>query len=186
MGESLIDEFLTGDSKEFRDLANNQALLVGFLTLTKGIDDLPGMVTRFYEKPRSLYQVTSSGHSIDELMAILTDFFGSPAKAPGTGLPVDLRFDPTVKFLGGIRKDQALFLKKIKTGAFFGALWPWQRDTDKIEVLLGFCSASMRSEDYRQLETLVHKFLSKKKIETVSGVGGADPRDQPAFVSSDV
>jgi hypothetical protein len=172
MGESLIDEFLSGDSKEVRDLANNEALLVGFLTLTKGVDDLPGTATRFYEEPRSLYQVTSSGHSIDELMAILSDFFGVPAKPPGKALPVNLRFDPTVKFLGGIRKDQALFLKNIDTGAFYGALWPWQRDADKIEILLGFCSASMRSDDYRQLETLVHKFLSKKKIETISGVGG--------------
>jgi hypothetical protein len=77
-----------------------------------------------------------------------------------------------VKYLGGIRKDQALFLKKLKTGAFYGALWPWKRDTDKIEVLLGFCSSSMSDSDYSQLTTLVQKFLSQKKIETISGVGG--------------
>ena len=114
MGEPLIEEFLTGDSKEIHDLASNQAALVGFLTLAKGIDDLPDMTSRFYEESRSLYQVTSSGRSVDELMEILCDFFGSPAKAPGKNLPVTLRFDATVKFLGGIRKDQALFLKKIK------------------------------------------------------------------------
>ena len=172
MGVPLIEELLTGDSKEIRDIANNEAVLVGFLTLAKGVDDLPDMSTRFYEEPRSLYQVTSIGRPIDELVEVLSTFFGKPAKVPGKSLPVSLRFDPTVKYLGGIRKDQALFLKKLKTGAFYGALWPWQQDAGKIEVLLGFCSPSMSDEDYQQLGTLVQKFLSKKKIETVTDVGG--------------
>ncbi|MBC2710406.1 MAG: DUF1566 domain-containing protein, partial [Desulfosarcina sp.] len=172
MGVSLIEEFLTGDSKAIRDLANNEAALVGFLTLAKGIDDLPDISIRFYEESRSLYQVTSSEHSIDELVEILSEFFGVPAKAPGKSLPGALRFDPTVRYMGGIRKDQTLFLKKLKTGAFYGALWPWQRDAAKIEVHLGFCSSSMSDEDYNQLETLVQKFLNKKKIETISDVGG--------------
>lgn len=172
MGVPLIEEFLTGDSKELRDIANNEAALVGFLTLAKGIDDLPDISVRFYEESRSLYQVTSSGRSVDELVAMMADFFGAPAKAPGKNLPVSLRFDPTVKYLGGIRKDQALFLNKLKTGAFYAALWPWQRDAGKIEVLLGFCSTSMSDSDYNRLETLVQKFLSKKKIETISDVGG--------------
>ncbi|MCB2144887.1 MAG: DUF1566 domain-containing protein [Deltaproteobacteria bacterium] len=172
MGVPLIEEMLTGDSKEIRDIATNEAVLVGFLTLAKGVDDLPDMSIRFYEEPRSLYQVTSKGHSLEELVEILSSFFGKPAKAPGKGLPVSLRFDPTVKHLGGIRKDQALFLKKLKTGSFYGALWPWRQDPGKIEVLLGFCSSSMSEEDYNQLATLVQKFLSKKKIETISDVGG--------------
>ena len=103
---------------------------------------------------------------------MLSEFFGAPAKAPGKNLPVSLRFDPTLKYLGGIRKDQALFLKKLKTGTFYGALWPWQRDSDKIEIHLGFHSASMSNPDKDQLGNLVKKFLSQKKIETVSGVGG--------------
>ena len=172
MGVPLIEELLTGDSNEIRDIANNEAVLVGFLTLAKGVDDLPDMSTRFYEEPRSLYQVTSTGRPIDELVEVLSSFFGKPAKVPGKGLPVSLRFEPTVKYLGGIRKDQALFLKKLKTGAFYGALWPWKQDSGKIEVLLGFCSPSMSDKDYKQLGTLVQKFLSKKKIETITDVGG--------------
>jgi hypothetical protein len=129
MGVPLIEELLSGDSEEIRDIATNEAVLVGFLTLAKGVDDLPDMNTRFYEESRSLYQVTSTGHTVDELVEIARPrFFGKPAKAPGKSLPVSLRFDPTVKHLGGIRKDQALFLKKLKTGAFYGALWPWQQD----------------------------------------------------------
>lgn len=172
MSVRLIEEFLTGDSKEIRDLASNEALLVGFLTLARGIDELEDINTRFYEESRCLYQVTSSGHSISKLAAILSDFFGKPAKAPGKSLPVTLRFDPVVKHLGGIRKDQALFLKKIKTGVFYGALWPWQQDPTKIEVLLGFFSTAISPEDYRCLGALIQKFLSKKKIASISEVGG--------------
>ena len=172
MGEPLIDEFLAGDSKEIRELAKNEAVLVGFLTLAKGIDDLPEITNRFYEEPRSLYQATAIGCTIDELMKKLAEFFGAEVKSPGHNLPVNLRFDPVVKFLRGIRKDQVLYLNKLKTGTFYGALWPWQREPEKIEVLLGFCSTSMSEEDTNRMETLVQKFLSKKKLETVSGVGG--------------
>jgi hypothetical protein len=172
MSLALIEEFLAGDCKEFRDIASNQAVLDDFLALVKRIDDLPDMNSRFYEKPRSLYQVTAKGHTVDDLAAILMGFFGKPAKASGKSLPVALRFDPTIKFLGGIRKDQAFFLKKLKTGAFYGALWPWQRDREKIEVLLGFCAPGLNAEGYSQLDSLVQKYLSRKKIETVSGVGG--------------
>ena len=168
----LIEELLTGDSKEIRDIANNEAILIGFLTLAKGIDDLQDISMRFYEESRSLYQATSSGRGMDELVGILAEFFGKPAKASGKNLPVALRFDPAVKYLGGIRKDQAFFLKKIKTGVYYGALWPWQRDPDKTEIHLGFCSPGMSDADYSQLGILVKKFLSKKKIEAVSDIGG--------------
>lgn len=172
MGVPLIEEFLAGNSKAIRDIANNEAVLIGFLTLAKGIDDLPNMNLRFYEESQSLYRVTSSGHSIDDLTVIMSSFFGTPAKAPGKSLPVALRFDPTVKALGGIRKEQVLFLKKLKTGTFFGALWPWQRDPKKIEVHLGYCSSIISDADYRALGDLFKKFLSRKKIETMSEVGG--------------
>ena len=172
MGLPLIEEMLSGESKELRDLVRNEPILVGFLTLTREIDDLPDLEIRFYQDSRSLYQVTAIGHAVSDLMACMTGFFGKPAKAPGKNLPVTLRFEPCVKHLGGIRKEQALFLKKLKTGTFYGALWPWQRDPQKTEVHLGYSSPTMPKDDYHRLGDLVKKFLSKKKIESVSGVGG--------------
>jgi hypothetical protein len=172
MGLPLIEEFLCGESAEIRDLTTHEAALVGFLTLAKQIDDLPDVRSRFYEQVRSLYQVTASGQPMGALMDLLSDYFGPPAKAPGRPVPATLRFVPTVKHLGGIRKDQALFLKKTKTGAFYGALWPWQHDVGKIEIHLGFCSPGMHPSEYSRLETLVNKFLAQKKMEAVSSVGG--------------
>ena len=172
MGSTLIEELLTGDSKQIRDLVNNEAALVGFLTLVKQIDDMPDMEKRFYEDSRSLYQATAVGLSMADLAAILNEFFGDPAKAAGKGLPVSLRFEPTVKHLGGIRKDQTLFLKKLKSGSFYGALFPWQRDPQNIEIHLGFCSPGISGTDVDTLGTLVSRFLSQKKMETISDVGG--------------
>ena len=169
---SLIEELLTGDSKEIQDIVNNEAILVGFLTLAKGIDDLPDVSSRFYEDSRSLYQVTAAGRSIDELIGIVAEFFGRPAKDAGKSLPVSLRFNPAVKYLGGIRKEQVFFEKKLKTGSYYGALWPWQRDTTRIEIHLGYCAPDMSNADYNQFGLLVKKFLSKKKLEAVSDIGG--------------
>ncbi|PIE67880.1 MAG: hypothetical protein CSA23_01790 [Deltaproteobacteria bacterium] len=172
MGIPVIEEFLGGDSKEIKDLASNEAVLIGFLTMVKGIDDQPDMDIRFYEESRSLYQATSSGASIDDLMTLLADFFGAPVKPPGKGLPVSLRFEPALDYLGGVRKDQAFFLKKMKTGAFYGALWPWQREAGKIDIHLGYHSDSMSDADYGRMEQMVHRFLNKKKIASISDVGG--------------
>ena len=172
MALPLIEKLLAGGSEELQDIAKNEAILVGFLTLAKRIDDLPDIGTRFYEDSISLYQVISSGRDIDELVNLMAEFFGEPAKAQGDKLPTNLRFDPCVKVLKGIRKDQVFFQKKIKTGSYYGALWPWERDPDEIVIHLGYCSPSMSEADYNRFCTLVKKFLSKQKIEEVSAVGG--------------
>ncbi|BBO84745.1 hypothetical protein DSCO28_53110 [Desulfosarcina ovata subsp. sediminis] len=172
MSAPLIEEFLTGDNEDIRDLANNEAVLVGFLTLLTELDGLPDLETRFYETSRSLYQVTATGHSMDSLNSCLSAFFGKPQKSAGKRIPVGLRFDPVVKHLGGIRKDQALFLKKLKRGSFYGALWPWQQEREKIEIHLGFHSSGMDAGDYARMGSMVQKFIGQRKIETVAGVGG--------------
>jgi hypothetical protein len=179
----LIEKSLTGDSKEIRDIASNEPILIGFLTLAKEINELQSIDTRFYEESRSLYQVTAVEHPLGDLVTILSMFFGKPAKATGKKLPISLRFDPAVKHLGGLREDQVLFLKKLKTGTFYGTLWPWQREPEKIEIHLGFCSPSMSKVDYNKLGTLVNKFLSKKKIEALSGMRGQiDGINLPSFL----
>ncbi len=172
MISSLIENLLNSESEELKDIAKNEAIFVGFLTLIKRVDDLPDTNSRFYEDSPSLYQVTAMGRGIDELSGIMAEFFGEPAKPPGEKLPANLRFDPCVKYLNGIRKDQTFFLKKIDTGSYYGALWPWQRERDKIEIHLGYYSQNMRDAECSQLGVLVKKFLSKQKLEEVSGVGG--------------
>ena len=140
MDQQLVAEFLTSDSDEIADLKANLKILEGFIELVQDIDGLPGNKKRFYEESRSLYQTTVLKRGITDLENLLSKFFGEPVKPAGKSLPRKFRKSSVVKYLGGIEKDQSLFLIEIKTGQFYGALWPWRRNKSKIEIHLGFCS----------------------------------------------
>ncbi len=173
MIEQLVDQILTSQSKEIDDLKTHIKTLKGFLELIQKIDGLKNINKRFYEESRSLYQVTAVGHSIEALERLLSEFFGPPVKPAGKSTPRKLRKQSTVVYLGGIQKDQSLFIKKLKTGEFYGALWPWQRNKKKIEIHLGYCSDWMTDSDYAQLETLVKKTISRRTFQQMeAGVGG--------------
>lgn len=173
MTDKLIDDILTNDSDEIADLLSNRPLLEAFIDLAKKLDGIPEISKRFYEESRSLFQATSTGVPINELEAILSDFFGPPVKPVDKPLPRKLRKNSTVKYLGGIEKDQSLFILPLKSGEFYGALWPWRRNKAKVEIHLGYCSDWMIDEDYFQLESLIKKSVSKNAFESMdTGVGG--------------
>lgn len=172
MTQQLASQILTSDSDEIADLKANLETLEGFIDLAREIDGLPNTKSRFFEESRSLYQVTAT-QTIDKLEALLSKFFGPPVKPSGKPLPRKLRKDSVVKYLGGIQKDQSLFIISLKTGQFYGALWPWRRNKSKIEIHLGYCSDWMSDEDYEQLETLVKQSISRSTFEQMdAGIGG--------------
>ncbi len=173
MDQQLVDEILTSDSDEISDIKANLDTLAGFIDLVREIDALPDINTRFYEDSRSLYQTTSVGREIGQLEKILSKFFGAPVKPADKALPRKLRKSSVVKSLGGIQKDQSLFTLDLKTGQFYGALWPWRRNKSKIEIHLGFCSDWMTDEDYEQLERFVHQSVSKGAFAQMdANIGG--------------
>ena len=172
MTQQLAAQILTSDSDEIADLKANLDTLEGFIGLARDIDNLPDTKSRFFEESRSLYQVTAMDN-IDKLEARLSKFFGPPVKPSGKPLPRKLRKDSVVKYLGGIQKDQSLFIISLKTGQFYGALWPWRRNKSKIEIHLGYCSDWMSDDDYEQLETLVKQTISRSTFEQMdAGIGG--------------
>lgn len=172
MTQRLASQILTSDSDEIADLKANLETLEGFIDLARKIDGLPNTKSRFFEESRSLYQITAT-LTIDKLEALLTEFFGPPVKPSGKPLPRKLRKDSVVKYLGGIQKDQSLFIISLKTGQFYGALWPWRRNKSKIEIHLGYCSDWMGDDDYEQLETLVKQSISRSTFEQMdAGIGG--------------
>jgi hypothetical protein len=173
MDRKFVDDILTGNSKELKELKAKLPLLEDFIQFARELDELPDISKRFYEDSRSLFQATSSNRSMFELEKLLSRFFGPPAKPSGKPLPRKLRKNPVVKSLGGVETDQSLFLLPLKTGAFYGALWPWQRKKGHIEIHLGYCSDLMMDEDYQQLETLVKRSLSHTAFQRMdTGVGG--------------
>ena len=174
MDQQLVAKFLTGDSDEIADLKSNLKLLDGFIEVVQDVDSLPDNKKRFYEESRSIYQTTAVRRDIADLEKLLAKFFGPPVKPAGKALPRKLRKSSVVKYLGGIEKDQSLFIVELKTGQFYGALWPWRRNKTNIEIHLGYCSDWMSDEDYQQLEQLVHQCLSHQAFEQMeTGIGGA-------------
>jgi hypothetical protein len=116
---------------------------------------------------------TCTDLKIEDLEALMTKFFGPPVKPAGKQLPRKLRKNSSVKYLGGVENDQSLFLLPLKTGEFYGALWPWRRNKAKIEIHMGYCSDWIVDDHYHQLETLVKRCLSQGVMQQVSsGVGG--------------
>lgn len=173
MDQQLVDQTLTGDSDEIADLKLNISILEGFIELARQLEILPDTNKRFYEESRSLYQATCTGRSISDLEALLSKFFGPPVKPAGKALPRKLRKNASVKYLGGIEKDQSLFLLPLNTGEFYGALWPWRRNKAKIEIHMGYCSDWMSDAHYQQLDTLVKRSLSHSAFQHMDAqVGG--------------
>jgi len=173
MDQQLVAEVLTSDSDEIADLKANLDLLDGFINLIREIDTLPDINKRFYEESRSLYQTTAVKRNIADLEKILSEFFGPAVKPADKALPRKLRKSSVVKYLGGIQKDQSLFTIELKTGQFYGALWPWRRNKSKIEIHLGYCSDWMSDEDYFQLESLVKQTISHGAFENMNAdIGG--------------
>lgn len=173
MDSKAASQFLTSDSDEIAELKANLNLVEGFIGIAREINALQDINKRFYEESRSLFQVTVVGRDIESLESILSKFFGLPVKPAGKSLPRKMQKSSTVKYLGGLQKDQSLFLLNLKTGQFYGALWPWRRNTSKIEVHLGYCSDWMTDDDYQQLKNLVAHEVSHDTFTQVGAdIGG--------------
>ncbi len=173
MDPKLATEFLTSGSDEIAELKANLNLLEGFIGIAREINSLPDTNRRFYEESRSLFQITAVGRDIKSLESILSKFFGLPVKPAGKALPRKLRKNSAVKYLGGLQNDQSLFLLNLKTGQFYGTLWPWRRNKSKIEVHLGYCSDWMTDQDYQQLENLVkHEVNHSAFTQMGADIGG--------------
>jgi hypothetical protein len=173
MDQQIAAKFLTSDSDEIAEIKANIELLERFVDLIQEIEGLPDNHKRFYEESRSIYQATTTKHDIADLEKLLSKFFNSPVKPAGKPLPRKLRKSSVATYLGGVEKDQSLFITELKTGQFYGALWPWRRNKKKIEVHLGYCSDWMTDEDYQQLENLIHQCISDHVFDQMdTGIGG--------------
>ena len=108
-----------------------------------------------YDITRSLYQAVSKGRDMNTLGKKLEGFFGPPVKSAGQPTSLKMRFNPAIKYLRGVRDEQALYTKKTKNGFFYGALWPWYKKTENVTVHLGYCSNKMSGKDFTNFQKLV-------------------------------
>ena len=108
-----------------------------------------------YDVTRSFYQAVSKGRDMQTLSKELERFFGPPLKPAGQPVPLKMRFNPSIKYLRGIRDQQSLYTKKAKNGFYYGALWPWYKKQENITVHLGYCSNKISGKDHANFQKLV-------------------------------
>lgn len=164
MADSVAATEKKSNSKELTELKATLDIIRDFLTLVELLDALPNLQRTPYNVTRSLYQAVSQGRDIQSIGKQLEGFFGPPKKPAGKALPVKLRFNPTLKYLNGIREEQALYLRRTRNGFFYGALWPWHQKQGNITVHLGYCSSKMTDKEVESLERLTKNRILNRKV----------------------
>lgn len=160
-------------SRELSDLLISLNVTRDFLTLVELLDALPDIQKTPYNVTRSLYQAVSQDRDIETLGKQLEGFFGPAKKPAGKPMPVKLRFNATLKYLNGIREEQALYLRKAGKGHYYGALWPWHKERGKVTVHLGYCTNKMSNTDVENYQRLIRtKILKNKVFDTLSDRDG--------------
>jgi Protein of unknown function (DUF1566)/Domain of unknown function (DUF4388) len=166
--DSILDILGSGGS-ELETLKENLDQLMGFLALVETVDKLPEMDRRVSEDGLSLYHAVSKEIEITDLQTTLSPFFGEPVKHAKEPLPDELADNLTINYLGGVKKDQVLFLKRIGQGEMYAALFPWQRKANVITVHLGLYNPIMPDEDYERLDNLVTECITQRVSEELEG-----------------
>jgi len=167
MDQDTILNILGSGGSELEALKGNMEQLTGFLELVGMLDNLPDMDRRVSEDGLSLYHAISKEKEMVALETALGAFFGDPIKQAGEPLSADLADNLTIGYLGGVKGDQTLFLKKIGQGEMYGALFPWQRKVNVITVHLGLYNPVMSDDDYEKLENLVTGSITQRVSEEV-------------------
>ena len=129
-----------------------------FLCLAEMFNIQPEVKKHPPQQTRSLYQAVSEGRDIVFLDSMLEAYFGTPKKKAGQRVTKALFDHPAVKYLGGLEKEQVLYLKKTRTGSYYGLLAP-EPQGDKISIHLGFCPHRLSEKNHHKLEKQVQTNL---------------------------
>jgi hypothetical protein len=167
---------LAGNSKDLIHLRQNVEDVFDFLKLIEKIDSIPQVKTRLHEENRSfysLYKVVAEGVSPHQIEKHMIGFFGAPVKRSGEKPSLKLKFHPSLKLMGRILPEQTFFIKKLKKGEFFAAIWPWTRKKGFLTVHMGYFSKTLTDDDFNKLEDVVRAFSHDKLTKEMgSGISG--------------
>ena len=103
-------------------------------TLTKELT----MVVRSAPSSGDYLEAVLSREDLQRCYALLSTVFGPPAKAFDAVTTFDSELRKLVDQLGGIRRDQCLFLKqRSDRSVAYATLWPWASDATRITLKVG-------------------------------------------------
>ncbi|MCF8068002.1 MAG: DUF1566 domain-containing protein [Desulfobacterales bacterium] len=145
-----------------------------FFALIRKLDSHPEVHRVRQDEYRSMYCAASKSRNLDLLDKCLSGFFGEATKPAGKATPLSLRLNPAVKAMGGINKNQALYTRKVSTGMYYAAIWPWTRKPVNLTINLGFYGEGLSEKDYSSLEDIVETKVLKENSEKIpeNGIGG--------------
>ena len=176
MDVNTILKLLSGDSKDILALRKDIQVFSEFLEMVEKIDTLPQIKSRLHEENRnfySLYKVVGEEISPQQIEKFLLGFFGPPVKRSGEAPSLKLKFFQSIKLMGKVLPEQIFFVRKLKKGEFYAAIWPWKRKQNVITLHMGYYSKNLSEEDFNKLEDVV-RAVSHERIarEMESGIGG--------------
>lgn len=123
-------------------------------TLREELRLVPHLREKFKLKPNRdvreplLYAAVVESDIVAQLTPDVEARFGAPYKAAGAGAFWKNLFDPFVRAIGGIRRDQTLYRRAIGPEVtLYCAYWPWGSNPVKTSIRIGvLCPAAMTDE----------------------------------------
>jgi len=89
-------------------------------------------------EPEKYFEAVIQRTELKRCVDLLETNLGSPVKPFDQDLKLDKGIQKIADDLGGIWKDQCLFLKQNESQEFiFAAFWPWGSDPERITLKLG-------------------------------------------------
>lgn len=135
MDEKSILEILSG--AKIKDIKADINIRADYINLIHKIDTMPEMSRNFFDETRGLYHADMDEKDNKTVKGFLKEFFGAPSFK-----------------LRSITGKQTIFRKKVKSGIYYGELFPVDGDKAKMAVNLGFYGYNMSNKDYKNIAKL--------------------------------
>lgn len=90
------------------------------------------------DRDKLLYSCVITSANVPQVAEAVQNLMGVPFKPAGTSAVWKNWFDPFVRGIGGIRRNQSLYRKDLPEGSIvYCAFWPWASDPTRVSIRLG-------------------------------------------------
>ena len=109
------------------------------MELIEGIKQRLEVEVREYSDQDEYFEGVIQSKDLDVLGEILKSSLGEPLKKAGQRARLPRHLNKLIHLIGGIRIEQSFYIKEGEGSNFvFAALWPWQSDTSRITLKIGW------------------------------------------------
>ena len=106
--------------------------------MTELINALQGLLEKVRTTSDEYLEGVLEKEQLNVCAQLLEKALGPPAKPFDSAPNVEERLVPAIKKIGGIRKEQCLYLKALDAQRMgYAVLWPWESDPSQITLKVG-------------------------------------------------